>query len=196
MSTTHCLGDYVSDPRMLSNKHKRTLISVALIGSVGSTVNSHIYPPRWVILSLCLISETAKEWNRFPFCTFLMYMCLCVYVPLTHRDPQRPAKGIGSCKAGVTGRCELPAQCGHWEPSSGLLEEQQGLFIAEPSLSPGNHRTTGVIRKAWLRELNEKMVKRQNLLVDWFVLRSGTSPDIWSILEFHTFSDFSLYTLR
>ena len=62
---------------------KATLISVALITSMGFTANSYIYPSRWVIL-LCLISENAKAWNRFPFCkSFYAYVSMFVCATYT-----------------------------------------------------------------------------------------------------------------
>ena len=60
-------------------------------------------------------------------------MCICTCAVL-----QRPQEGAGSSGAAVSGGCE-PPHVGHWEPNSGLPEEQQVLLTSEPSLQLAGH---------------------------------------------------------
>ena len=59
-------------------------------------------------------------------CMYVHHMCAwCL---------RRPEEGVGSPGTGAMDGCELP--CGCWELNRGPLQEQQGLFTAEPPLQP------------------------------------------------------------
>lgn len=49
---------------------------------------------------------------------------------------ERPEEGVGSCRAGVRGGCQLVVNGGCWEQKWGLLQEQQALLTIESSLAP------------------------------------------------------------
>lgn len=64
-------------------------------------------------------------------------ICLhaCMYVPhMCVWCPWKPEEGVRTLGTGITDGCE--PLCGCREPKLCSLEEQQGLFIAEPFLQP------------------------------------------------------------
>lgn len=67
-----------------------------------------------------------------------MYFCICACVNLcapVYEDAAEVRRGCQSLwKQHYTWL--RAAQCGHWEPYSGSLEEEQGLWTAEASLQP------------------------------------------------------------
>lgn len=62
------------------------------------------------------------------FAAFISVDFICAASMEASRERQIPPGN------GLTDGCELP--CGCWELNSGPLQEQQGLFTAEPPLQP------------------------------------------------------------
>ena len=64
---------------------------------------------------------------------FYLYVYMCT---VFMQCPWKPESDVRYPEIGVTEYCETPYRC--WELSSGLLEEQLVLLMAEPSL---HHQT-------------------------------------------------------